>query len=97
MTRFATEPTEILARLAELRAADAPTHGGAVLSYVYDPGLAAIDDLAAKAMAMVQPVNGLDPTTFGSVAAMEREVIGFKGDPARRGWRGHRHGDQRGY
>ncbi len=68
---------EILARLAELREADAPTHGGHVLSYVYDSGLAELDELAAQAMRLVQPVNGLDPTTFTSVAVMEREVVGF--------------------
>ena len=68
---------EILARLSSLREADAPTHGGHVLSYVYDSGLAELDELAAAAMRLVQPVNGLDPTTFTSVAVMEREVVGF--------------------
>ena len=46
MTAFAESPADILARLAELRAADAPTHGGHVLSYVYDSGLAELDELA---------------------------------------------------
>ncbi|CAN5258053.1 aminotransferase class V-fold PLP-dependent enzyme [soil metagenome] len=68
---------EILARLDALRAADAPTNGGHVLSYVYDSGLAERDGLAAEAMRRVQPVNGLDPTTFTSVAVMESEVVGF--------------------
>jgi glutamate/tyrosine decarboxylase-like PLP-dependent enzyme len=77
MTPFAEAPAEILARLARLRQADAPTHGGHVLSYVYDSGLAELDELAAAAIRMVQPVNGLDPTTFTSVAVMEREVVGF--------------------
>ncbi len=67
----------ILARLSELRAGDAPTHGGHVLSYVYDSGLAELDALAGAAIAAMQPVNGLDPTTFGSVAVLEREVIDF--------------------
>jgi glutamate/tyrosine decarboxylase-like PLP-dependent enzyme len=67
----------ILGRLAALREADAPTHGGRVLSYVYDSGMPEIDELAAEAMRLVQPVNGLDPTTFTSVAVMEREVVGF--------------------
>ncbi len=71
------DSTAILARLTALRAADAPTHGGRVLSYVYDSGVAAIDELAADAVRLVQPVNGLDPTTFTSVAVMEREVLGF--------------------
>lgn len=77
MTPFAATPASILQELAALRAADAPTHGGRVLSYVYDSGLAAVDELAAAAMMAVQPLNGLDPTTFTSIAAMEREVIGF--------------------
>jgi glutamate/tyrosine decarboxylase-like PLP-dependent enzyme len=67
----------ILDRLATLRAADAPTHGGRVLSYVYDPGLAELDELAAAAARAVQPVNGLDPTTFTSVAVMESELVAF--------------------
>src|SRR5690606_26672556 len=83
--RFLQQPADILARLQELRDADAPTHGGRVLSYVYDSGLAELDELAAAAIRMVQPVNGLDPTTFTSVAAMEREVLGFA--------RGILHGD----
>lgn len=84
--KFQQEPADILARLQTLRDADAPTHGGHVLSYVYDSGLAALDELAAAAIRMVQPVNGLDPTTFTSVATMEREVLGFA--------RGILHGDE---
>ena len=74
------QPSDVLARLAELREADAPTHGGRVLSYVYDSGVAELDQLAADAIRMVQPVNGLDPTTFTSVAVMEREVVAFARD-----------------
>ncbi|MFD1714259.1 pyridoxal phosphate-dependent decarboxylase family protein [Amnibacterium flavum] len=70
----------ILARLDELRAGDAPTHGGHVLSYVYDPGIAELDELAARAVRAMQPVNGLDPTTFTSVAVLEGEVVGFVRD-----------------
>ena len=44
MTVFAEEPDSVLARLAVLRAADAPTHGGHVLSYVYDSGLSEIEE-----------------------------------------------------
>ena len=70
----------ILQRLERLRAADAPTHGGRVLSYVYDSGMAELDELAAAAVRAVQPVNGLDPTTFTSVATLERDLIGFMRD-----------------
>lgn len=75
--RYAQEPADILDRLARLRESDAPTHGGSVLSYVYDSGLAELDELAAAAILAMQPVNGLDPTTFTSVAVMEREVVAF--------------------
>ena len=68
---------DVLAELSRRRDTDAPTHGGHVLSYVYDSGLAELDDLAGRAAALVQPVNGLDPTVFGSVAAMERDLIAF--------------------
>ncbi|OZD69530.1 aspartate aminotransferase family protein [Rhodococcus sp. 06-1059B-a] len=67
----------VLARLRELRTADAPTHGGRVLSYVYDSGVAELDELAAAAMREVQSVNGLDPTVFPSVATIERELVDF--------------------
>lgn len=70
----------ILDRLADLRAADAPTHGGRVLSYVYDPDLGELDALAADAIRAVQPLNALDPTTFSSVAVMERELVAFARD-----------------
>lgn len=76
-TVFAQDPAAVLARLSRLRADDAPTSGGAVLSYVYDSGLAELDRLAGEAMAAVQQVNGLDPTTFPSVAVMEREILGL--------------------
>ena len=66
-----------LHELADYRSTDAPTHGGHVLSYVYDSGLEVLDEVAASAARMVQSVNGLDPTVFGSVAAMERDLIEF--------------------
>ena len=75
-----TPSSEILARLNDLRSLDAPTHGGHLLSYVYDPGRADLDDLAAAAVKAMQPVNGLDPTTFRSVAVIEREVVDFARD-----------------
>ncbi|NNC11194.1 aspartate aminotransferase family protein [Planctomonas sp. JC2975] len=78
--RSSTGSGDIIARLRELRAADAPTHGGRVLSYVYDSGRADLDELAAAAACEMQAVNGLDPTTFTSVAVLEREVVGFARD-----------------
>jgi glutamate/tyrosine decarboxylase-like PLP-dependent enzyme len=70
----------VLDQLGALRSGDAPTHGGHVLSYVYDSGLAELDGLAREAGAAVQSINALDPTTFPSVAALERDVIGFARD-----------------
>lgn len=72
-----TTPDEVLARLDALRALDAPTHGGHLLSYVYDSGRSDLDEVAAAAIRAMQPVNGLDPTTFRSVAVIEREVVDF--------------------
>ncbi|TQF74952.1 aspartate aminotransferase family protein [Rhodococcus spelaei] len=74
---FERTPADILAQLDELRAADAPTAGGHLLSYVYDPGVAELDDLASAAARKAQPLNGLDPTTFPSVAALERDLVGL--------------------
>ena len=69
------DPADVLAELDRLRAADAPTHGGRLLAYVYDPGMAALDEVASRAAAAVQSLNGLDPTTFPSVAALERDLV----------------------
>ncbi|MEO6019582.1 MAG: aminotransferase class V-fold PLP-dependent enzyme [Knoellia sp.] len=71
------EPDEVLGRLRAYREHDAPTHGGRVLSYVYDHGLPELDEVAAQAMRLLQPVNGLDPTTFPSVALMESDLVAF--------------------
>ncbi|WP_210506789.1 aspartate aminotransferase family protein [Naasia sp. SYSU D00057] len=80
MTELGDASRSVLDRLRTYRAADAPTHGGRVLSYVYDSGSAELDELAAQAIRIMQPVNGLDPTTFGSVAAIERDLVGFARD-----------------
>jgi glutamate/tyrosine decarboxylase-like PLP-dependent enzyme len=67
----------VIADLLELRRADPPTHGGRVLSYVYDHGRADLDALVASAVEAFLPVNGLDPTTFTSVARLERDLVAF--------------------
>lgn len=72
-----TRPDEILAELRALAADDAPTHGGRVLSYVYDSGRSELAQLAHDAAGIVQWVNGLDPTTFPSVGRLERELVAF--------------------
>lgn len=70
----------ILAELARLRSRDAPTHGGHVLAYVYDSGVAELDRLAGAAAEQARPLNGLDPMTFPSIAAMERDIVAFVRD-----------------
>lgn len=73
----AVRTEEILDQLRAYRSHDAATHGGSVLSYVYDSGLAELDDLAARAATAALPVNGLDPTTFPSVAMLEGDLVSF--------------------
>lgn len=77
---FEVEPEVVLERLRALRAGDAPTHGGRVLSYVYDPGIAGFDALVEEAARLSLHLNGLDPVVFGSIGAMERDVVGFVRD-----------------
>lgn len=64
-----------LETLAGLRAADPPTTGGRVLSYVYDSGLEGLDELAVRAAGLAHGVNGLDPTVFGSVARIHGGIV----------------------
>lgn len=72
-----TDTDDVLAELTRLRASDPPTHGGRVLSYVYDHGRPELDEVVAAAAAAFLPVNGLDPTTFTSVAVLERDLVAF--------------------
>jgi glutamate/tyrosine decarboxylase-like PLP-dependent enzyme len=66
---------QILAELRELRAGDLPTHGGRLFAYVYDPDVAGLDELAQAAYAISAHVNGLDPTAFPSLLAMENALV----------------------
>lgn len=70
-------PADVLAELEQVRAQDPPTHGGRVLSYVYDHGRPELDRLVAAAAEQFLPVNGLDPTTYASVARLERDLVAF--------------------
>lgn len=65
----------VLDELRALRAGDLPTHGGRTLAYVYDSGLAGIDELGAAAHALASSTNGLDPTAFPSLLRMENDVV----------------------
>lgn len=70
-------PDEIRDRLSALQAGDLPVHGGRTLAYVYDGGLAEVDALAREAVAAFAGSNGLDPTAFPSLLAMENDLVGF--------------------
>jgi sphinganine-1-phosphate aldolase len=67
---------QILAELHALRAGDLPTHGGRLFAYVYDPAVDGLDELARQAYAVSASVNGLDPTAFPSLLAMENALVG---------------------
>jgi len=66
---------QILDELRELRRADLPTHGGRLFAYVYDPAVDGLDELARAAHAISAHVNGLDPTAFPSLLAMENALV----------------------
>ncbi|KHL17240.1 glutamate/tyrosine decarboxylase-like PLP-dependent enzyme [Mumia flava] len=68
---------EVRERLATLRERDLPTHGGRTLAYVYDSGIAEADELGREALAAYGATNGLDPTAFPSLLAMERDLVAF--------------------
>jgi glutamate/tyrosine decarboxylase-like PLP-dependent enzyme len=70
---------EVRARLEAMAANDVPTHGGRTLAYVYDSGLAEVDALARDALAAYASSNGLDPTAFPSLLAMEQDLVRFAG------------------
>jgi sphinganine-1-phosphate aldolase len=72
-------PEQIRTRLEALRAHDLPTHGGHTLAYVYDSGLATADAIGREALASFSSTNGLDPTAFPSLLAMENDLVGTAG------------------
>ncbi|WP_067437058.1 aminotransferase class V-fold PLP-dependent enzyme [Nocardioides jensenii] len=69
--------SDVLARLRALQAGDLPVHGGRTLAYVYDSGLADVDEVGRAAVAAYAGSNGLDPTAFPSLLTMENELVGF--------------------
>jgi len=66
---------DVLAELAELRRLDLPTHGGRLFAYVYDSGLPGLDELTLAAHGAAASTNGLDPTAFPSLLAMENDIV----------------------
>ncbi|BCJ28857.1 pyridoxal phosphate-dependent decarboxylase family protein [Actinocatenispora sera] len=66
---------QVLAELGALRGRDLPTHGGRLFAYVYDAAVPGLDQLTASAYALAAHVNGLDPTAFPSLLAMENDLV----------------------
>ena len=66
---------DVLAQLKELRANDLAARGGRTFAYVYDPARPDIDELGHEVYASYLDVNGLDPTVFPSLLAMENQVV----------------------
>ncbi|MBM7082362.1 pyridoxal phosphate-dependent decarboxylase family protein [Micromonospora humidisoli] len=69
----------VLDEIRRLRVGDRPVHGGRLFAYVYDPGVGGLDELGAAAYAESAHVNGLDPTAFPSLLAMENWLVGAAG------------------
>lgn len=67
---------DALARLQQLRAGDLPIGGGRTLAYVYDSGLEEVEAIGREAVAAYAATNGLDPTAFPSLLAMENQLVG---------------------
>src|SRR5690606_13316571 len=67
---------QVLAEISSLRAVDLPTHGGRPFAYVYDPPVPGLDELALGAHGLAAHVNGLNPTAFPSLLAMENALVG---------------------
>ena len=70
-------PADIAEALADLRREDPPIHGGRVLAYVYDAGVAESSTAGLEALGAFAEVNALDPTTFPSVARIENDLVGW--------------------
>ncbi|RKE18788.1 aminotransferase class V-fold PLP-dependent enzyme [Streptomyces sp. TLI_171] len=67
---------ELLAELRALTAGDLPTRGGRTTAYTYDAGRPEVREAAERAYLAMLDVNGLDPTAFPSIVALERRVVG---------------------
>ncbi|MCW2867047.1 MAG: Pyridoxal-dependent decarboxylase [Marmoricola sp.] len=80
MSQRPPEQDDVLARLRELQADDVPVTGGRTLAYVYDSGLPEADRVGREAVAAYAGSNGLDPTAFPSLLAMENELVGVAAD-----------------
>ena len=75
---------EIFSQLESFRSHDLKWRSGRVWGYVYDAGRE-VEELAKKAFMMYLTENGLDPTSFPSLAILENQIVSMARD--------HLHGD----
>ena len=71
----------LIAQLRTLKHKDVPWQEGRVFAYIYDPGPEAMA-LVHEAFDLFLTENGLDPTAFPSVLALERAIIDMAADLA---------------
>lgn len=65
---------QVLAELAAFGTKDLDTKGGGTWAYVYDHGLADVDEVGKQAYMMYLSQNGLDPTVYPSLLRLETEL-----------------------
>lgn len=66
---------EILQHLTSFQQNDLNTKGGKVWAYVYDSGLAELEQVAMEAYKMFANHNGLDFSVFPSLLKMENDIV----------------------
>ncbi|MCB9640233.1 MAG: aspartate aminotransferase family protein [Myxococcales bacterium] len=76
---------ELFAQLESFRQNDLKWREGRAWGYVYDAGRE-VEDVAKKAFMMYLSENGLDPTSFPSLAILENQIVSMARD--------HLHGDE---
>ncbi len=82
--QHARSQEELFAQLESFREHDLKWREGRAWGYVYDAGRE-VEDVAKKAFMMYLTENGLDPTSFPSLAILENQIISMARD--------HLHGD----
>lgn len=69
-------PEDILYELKKLKSDDVPWRNGRLFSYIYHPGDEG-EALLKSAYSEFLTENGIDPTSFPSLVAMENDILGF--------------------
>ncbi len=69
-------PQDILEELRGLKTDDVAWRNGRLFSYIYHPGEEG-EKLLKEAYAEFLTENGIDPTSFPSLVAMENDILGF--------------------